>query len=1010
MRTASILAKSILLVSVVTVTTFGGVSRYTTARDSTAGNYTAITGSTFPSWTVTFVGIGADDGFSAVTPIGFSFTYDGIAYTEFRATLNGYIVLGPQGTAETFTNDIASTTHKPVLAPYWDDLATLTTNNVTYEVTGSAGSRVLTIQWANFVNSGGTGGPFNFQCKLYESDSHIEFIYGSMGTSSSYSTGINDPIGGTGHFLSLTTANGSTFSSTTANNGLTTPPGQHLKYSFSRPAPIGTDITVTPGSGAYPTLQAAMDTLSYYGVSASLNVFINGTTTEPAAVGNWDFIPGTHPSAGNNTVTIRLASGISSATITGNVAGDAFRMRGQRNLVIDGDDPTTGGIQRALTISNTNVAATGRTLVLLEGTQGVTIKNCVLTSNALNGTASTFGVIAVLTANISTSTTTPGVYGANNFNIIENNDIRDGATNRPTNCILLSGTSTAGLRNVGNIIRLNDIRNYGGSTATRGIRIEANDSLTVIDRNNIFTISTSIADVRGIMINASTVFGTQIVGNKIYDQLSTSVSATIQGIRIFGATTPPAILVANNFITIDAPAGLTTGTVGGIDQSTALVNVVFNSVRIGGTVTAGTTGTTACYRRTGSSTGTIYSNIFFNAATNSGGTATHWAIASSANTGLVSNHNDLFVNGVGGVLGTTDGTTAGNRLTLFDWQNATGQDLNSISVLPPFVSATDLHIPNSTVTALESGGISAAGVTTDIDGNTRAVYNARPLSGPNSAPDIGADEFNGSLADGTPPNIVYTALPNTPLTTNRTLSARIRDAASGVQRSAAGAPRLWFRKNSGAYVQMTGVEAAGDTFTFTFDYSLVGGVVPGDTIYYYVAAQDSAGIVGTVPAGSGGTINPPNATVPNPNSYRILQTLSGTFNVGSAQPYANLGAIFSFINGNAVGGNITINITSDITEPATATLNEVFYVGGPWTIRIQPSGGAWIDTASIAGPMIDLNGADNVVFDGNLSGVKSLTFRNINTGTTAATIRLNNDATNNTITNCIIEGAGTSTT
>ncbi|HXG01221.1 MAG TPA: hypothetical protein VNL69_10545, partial [Bacteroidota bacterium] len=47
---------------------------------------------------------------------------------------------------------------------------------------------------------------------------------------------------------------------------------------------------------------------------------------------------------------------------------------------------------------------------------------------------------------------------------------------------------------------------------------------------------------------------------------------------------------------------------------------------------------------------------------------------------------------------------------------------------------------------------------------------------------------------------------------------------------------------------------------------------------------------------------------------------------------------------------------------------------------------------------------------GNLSGVKSLTFRNINTGTTAATIRLNNDATNNTITNCIIEGAGTSTT
>jgi hypothetical protein len=1004
-----------VLFVVVATTASAGVAGYTTARDSTGGNYVPITGSTFASWTITFVGIGADDGFSAVTPIGFSFTYDGVAYSQFRATANGCIILGPQGTAETFTNDIASVTHKPLLAPYWDDLATTNTNNVVYELTGTPGSRVLTVQWSNFVNSGGAGGPYNFQAKLFEADHHIEFVYGAMGAGTSYSLGLNDPLGGVNHYLSLQVANSNTFSSTVAANALTAAIGQDTRYSFSRPTPIATNVTVTPGVGTYPTVKAAMDSLRNNGVSASINVYVAGTTTEPTSVNDWDFIPGTHPGAGNNTVTVRLDPAVASATVTNNVAGDGIRLRGMRNLIIDGDDPTTGGIQRGLTISNVATGAAGRGITLLEGTQGAVIKNCILTTNALSGAAASFGVVAILTANLSTATTTRGVFGSNDGNIIENNDIREGATNRPTNCILMSGTTTAGLRNTGNIIRQNEIRNYGGSTATRGIRIEANDSMTVIQQNKIYTISTTIADVRAIMLNTTTVFGTQIIRNEIYDQLSTSVSATIQGIRIVSATVTgntPRVLVANNFIYINAPGGLTTGTVGGIDQAAGDVDIVFNSIRIGGNLTAGTTGTTAGYRRTAAGTVNLFSNILYNAATNSGGTAVHWGIASSGNAGLNSNHNDIFVDGVGGVFGTTTGVVAGNVATLADWRVATNQDINSVSVLPPFTSATDLHIPNSTNTSLESGGVSASGVTTDIDGDTRATYNANPLAGPNSAPDIGADEFNGLLTDVTPPNIAYTALLNTPLTSNRTISARIRDAASGVQRSTAGAPRLWFKKNSGSYVQVTGVEATGDTFNFTLDYSLVGGVVAGDTISYYVAAQDSGGAVGTVPAGTSGTINPPNATVANPNSYRILLTLTGTYSIGSGQQFANLGEFFAFVNGNAVGGNLTANITSDISETASAALNSVFYVGGPWTIHIRPSGGSWTDTASVAGPMIDLNGVRNVIIGESTtsSGLNSLTLRNISTSTLASTIRFINDASNNLVTNCVIEGAGTSTT
>ncbi len=62
--------------------------------------------------------------------------------------------------------------------------------------------------------------------------------------------------------------------------------------------------------------------------------------------------------------------------------------------------------------------------------------------------------------------------------------------------------------------------------------------------------------------------------------------------------------------------------------------------------------------------------------------------------GCTSNYNDLYAPGTGGFVGsfTTD------QLTLANWQAATGQDANSISVDPLFVNpngnaaTVDLHI------------------------------------------------------------------------------------------------------------------------------------------------------------------------------------------------------------------------------------------------------------------------------------------------------------------------------
>ncbi|WP_168797569.1 MopE-related protein [Neolewinella litorea] len=69
------------------------------------------------------------------------------------------------------------------------------------------------------------------------------------------------------------------------------------------------------------------------------------------------------------------------------------------------------------------------------------------------------------------------------------------------------------------------------------------------------------------------------------------------------------------------------------------------------------------------------------------------------------------------------------------WRSVSGQDAKSLSVDPQFISTTDLHAQNL---ALSQAGVAVAGVTKDIDGETRA-----------NPPSIGADQF-GTDGDDIP--------------------------------------------------------------------------------------------------------------------------------------------------------------------------------------------------------------------------------------------------------------------
>ncbi|MFZ4413424.1 MAG: hypothetical protein ACOYOV_10110 [Bacteroidales bacterium] len=132
--------------------------------------------------------------------------------------------------------------------------------------------------------------------------------------------------------------------------------------------------------------------------------------------------------------------------------------------------------------------------------------------------------------------------------------------------------------------------------------------------------------------------------------------------------------------------------------------------------------------------------------------------------------------------------------------------------------------------------------------------------------------------------------------------------------------------------------------------------------------------------------------------------------------YLRLKDAFDKINNGTHTGILDIRIKANTTEIASAVLYQSGYTGAGGTsnyssIKIYPTLTGITVTGNLAAPLIDLNGADSVSFDGsvNASGVtKDLIVTNTNIGT-ASTIRFINSAENNTIRNCIIKGSETST-
>ncbi len=609
----------------------------------------------------------------------------------------------------------------------------------------------------------------------------------------------------------------------------------------------------------------------------------------------------------------------------------------------------------------------------------------------------------------------------------------------------------------------NTVRDITGSNAntspgaTNGIFVSTGTGGApfggLIDRNTVFAIKATNAGTVAtgpigiVLTGASTTVGVTggvVSQNKVYDirNASTGVTATTPplAVGIWAQTATTFAQVVNNMVSLGNAQTTNTEFIGIWNNfnTTATVRSWFNSVHIEGTAASGALPSYGFLRGDNGAASAITApvdikNSIFN-NTRTGGTGKHYAIGnvnSVPATGwsaTASNNN---------VLNSAVSTTIGNwglgvDRTIAQWKSSSGGDglsLSGVSVV--FVDAPngDLHANfGVTATAIESGGTAIAGLTVDYDMQTRPGP-AGSVNGGASAPDIGADEFDGVPLDIAAPAISYTPFAGTTSTSNRILTATITDF-TGVD-SGANLPRIYFKKSTDvSYVStqcsLTGGTAQNGTYSCTVDYSLVGGgtVTGNDIIQYFVVAQDTVGNLGSNPAGATGANVNSIAFGGTPNSYTILPTISGTFTVGSGGNYPSLtgvGGAITALNNSVITGPVVFNLIENASAPQAIetypiTINANSGSSATNTVTIKPNGAGTTMTGSSASALMVLNGADYVIIDGSSNGTSSrdLTITNSNTGTSSAVVWMQTNvadgATNNVVKNVNVVGSGNTQT
>jgi hypothetical protein len=267
--------------------------------------YTEITGGT-----VHVTGDYDDANFTAI-PIGFSFTFNGSAYTTLGINTNGFIWFGATDpSTSVYTPISVSTTMSGVVAPFGRDLVEFdASSTISSELLGTSPNQVFVVQWKGAKRYLSTGENINFQIRLYETSNKIEFVYGSFvgGTSTTY-----PQVGLRG------AANTDFYNRTTSTNWSATSAGSVNNSTCTLTAAIypanGTTFVFTPATCISPS---ALSATSITTSSAVLGWTAGGSETIwHIEYGPAGFTPGTG---------IKVYTSVNPTTVNGLAASTAYQ-------------------------------------------------------------------------------------------------------------------------------------------------------------------------------------------------------------------------------------------------------------------------------------------------------------------------------------------------------------------------------------------------------------------------------------------------------------------------------------------------------------------------------------------------------------------------------------------------------------------------------------------------------------------------------------------------------------
>ena len=472
-------------------------------------------------------------------------------------------------------------------------------------------------------------------------------------------------------------------------------------------------------------------------------------------------------------------------------------------------------------------------------------------------------------------------------------------------------------QNVG--ISSNTISNVSTSGIINALYLFTNAGSGTLDisSNTISTLNSTAEDVYGIR-NTSTSPALTVHKNKITGLSSGGSNKMVNGMLFNNGVT---VTVYNNFVAkLEAGNANLADAVRGISVTSSTAgtsyNLYYNSIYINANSAGANFGTSGIYHLTNATATTaalkMIGNIIVNTSTANGtgitaayrrsdATLTNFAAASNYNlfyAGTPSATNLIFY----------DGTNSDQTLAAYKTRVGP-RDANSISTMPYFVSATDLHLITDANCAIEdAGNNTGALILTDIDGDARNVFPT----------DIGADEFDGSfiLSLVVPPAVCF------PNTVNLTAAV-----GGGSSTSSPGAPAtLSYWEDAAASIPIQPVHGTPTAITTS-------------GTYYIKLEKGTCYAIGSVPVtinGTGGT----------------LAGIAGGSVVCSNAP---VGAGAYYLDGSC---NLIARVVPSGGSPVAGTINscvtidgtQQYFNGEPYVQRhydIEPANSPATATASI---------------------------------------------------------------